>query len=119
METKRLRIIQQPSRLERLLEAYVTRSNVVPPDSYQIRDPDAVVPLLRSIALQAAAEGRVWACWGHGAQLWLFTAEMSLPLSRERGRPVLWVNRYNDRGELIEAGSWVLDPGGFWRSSSE
>jgi len=119
METKRLRMIQQPSHLERLLEAYITRSRVIPLDSYQIRDPGALTPVLRSIARQAAAEGLVWACWACGAHLWLFTAEMSLPLSRERGRPVLCVNRYNDHGELIEAGSWVLDPGGFWRSSSE
>jgi hypothetical protein len=119
MDTKRLRTIQQPAHLERLLEAYITRSNVIPPDSYQIRDPDAVIPQLRSIALQAAAEGRVWACWAYGAQLWLFTAEMSLPLSRERGTPVLCVNRYDDHGELMEAGDWLLDADGFWRRCAE
>jgi hypothetical protein len=43
----------------------------------------------------------------------LFTAEMFLPLSRERGNPVLRVNRYNDCGELMEAGDWLLAPGGF------
>jgi hypothetical protein len=32
---------------------------------------------------------------------------MSLPLSRERGNPVLRVNRYNDCGELMEAGDWL------------
>jgi hypothetical protein len=32
---------------------------------------------------------------------------MSLPLSRERGTPVLRVNRYNDRGELMEAGDTI------------
>jgi hypothetical protein len=119
METKRLRTMQQPSHLERLLEAYITRSKVIPPESYQIRDPGAVVPLLRSIAVQAATEGRVWACWAYGAQLWLFTAEMSLPSSRERGTPVLNVNRYNDHGELMEAGPWVVDPEGFWRRCAE
>jgi hypothetical protein len=119
METKRLRTIQQPSHLERLLEAYITRSNAIPPDSYQIRDPDATVSPLRSIALRAAAQGRVWACWAYGAQLWLFTAEMSLPLSRERGTPVLRIDRYNDHGELMEAGDWLLAPDGFWRRCAE
>jgi len=58
-------------------------------------------------ALHPVGEGRVWACWAYGAQLGLFTAEMFLPLSRERGTPVLRVNRYNDRGELMEAGDWL------------
>ena len=119
METKRLRMIQQPSHLERLLEAYITRSKVIPPESYQIRDPAAMIRVLRSIALQATAEGRVWACWAYGTQLWLFTAEISLPSSRERGTPVLNVNRYNDHGELMDAGPWVVDPEGIWRRCAE
>ncbi len=118
-ETKRLRTMQQPSHLERLLEAYIKRSNVVPPDSYQIRAPEAVIPVLRSIAQQAAAEGRIWACWSSGVHVWLFTAAMSLTLSRERGTPVLNVNRYDDHGELMETGDWLLDPAGFWRRCAE
>ena len=46
METKRLRTIQEPYRLERLLEAYVTRTNVVPKDAYQIRDPNAIAKMV-------------------------------------------------------------------------
>jgi hypothetical protein len=119
METKRLRTIQQPSHLERLLDAYITRSDLLPKDAYQIRDPNAVVPLLRRIVLQATAEGRVWACWECGAEQWLFTAEMSLSLSRERGTPVLSLNRYSDHGELMETGNWLLDPDGFWRRCAD
>ena len=119
METKRLRTIQQPSHLERLLEAYITRSNLLPSDSYQIRDPNSLVTPFRRIALRAVEDGRVWSCWAYGAHLWLFTAEMSLPLSRERGTPVLSVNRYSEDGELMEAGAWLLDPGGFWRRCAE
>jgi hypothetical protein len=119
METKRLRAIQQPSHLERLLDAFITRSDVVPKDAYQIRDPSAVMPLLRSILVQAAAEGRVWACWEYGAQQWLFTAEMSLELSRERRTPVMGIKRYNDHGELTEAANWMLAPDGLWRRTAE
>jgi hypothetical protein len=37
METLRLRRIQQPSEVERLLEAFVSRGGVLPKDCYQIR----------------------------------------------------------------------------------
>jgi len=119
METKRLRVIQQPSRVERLLDAYITRGNAVPEDAYQIRDPAALPSCLRGIVLQAAQEGRVWACWAYGPQIWFFTAEMSLALSRERGAPVLLVNRYTEDAELTDAGSWVVDPDSQWRRCGE
>jgi hypothetical protein len=44
---------------------------------------------------------------------------MSLPLSRERGTPVLRIDRYNDHGERMEAGDWLLAPDGFWRQCAE
>ncbi|MBV8146409.1 MAG: hypothetical protein JO184_15540 [Gammaproteobacteria bacterium] len=119
METKRLRAIQQPSHLERLLDAYITRSDAVSKNAYQIRDPEAVVPLLRDILVRATVDGRVWACWEYGPQQWLFTAEMSLPLSRERRTPVLSIDRYNDHGELMETGNFLLDPHGLWRKCGE
>jgi hypothetical protein len=119
METKRLRMIQQPLHLERLLDAYITRSDVIPKDSYQIRDPDAVTARLRRILLQAVEDGRVWACWTCDMQQWLFTADVSLPLSRERGTPVLSISRYGENGELQEAGVWLVGPDGLWQRCVE
>ena len=119
METERLRTIQDPSRLERLLDAYITRSDAVPKEAYPIRDPKAVAPLLKRLLAQATAEGRVWVCWEYGAQQWLFTAEMSLALSRERRTPVLSISRYNGQGELVEGGNFLLDPDGIWRRCAE
>jgi len=119
METKRLRTIQQPFLLERLLDAYITRSNVVPKDSFQIRDPSAVMAPLRRILLQAMEEGRVWACWACDMQEWLFTADMSLPLSRERGTPVLSIKRYGEDGELKESGVWMVGPDGSWQRCAD
>lgn len=114
MDTKRLRTIQQPSHLERLLEAVITRAKLLPEDSYPIRDPSAMPTVLRGLARQSTKDGRVWACWAYGGQHWLFTAEMPLDASRERGRPVLRVNRYGDAGELTEAACWMVDPEGHW-----
>lgn len=119
METKRLRTIQQPFLLERLLDAYITRNDLVPKSSYQIRDPSAVMVPLRRILRRAAEEGRVWACWACDIQQWLFTADMSLPLSRERGTPVLSINRYGEDGELKEAGIWLVGPDGSWQRCTD
>jgi hypothetical protein len=115
METLRLRKIQQPSQVERLLEAFVVRGKLLAKDFYQIRDPRALPsPLQLVVARAAAQEGRVWGCWASGHELWLFTCEMSLALSRERGAPVLQVNRYDEAGELTEAGTWAADRDGGW-----
>jgi hypothetical protein len=40
---------------------------------------------------------------------------MSLPLSRERGSPVLLVEHYDESGELKESGAWMPDQEGKWR----
>jgi hypothetical protein len=44
---------------------------------------------------------------------------MSLALSRERGAPVLLVNRYAESGELKDAGSWMTDHDGKWRRCAD
>jgi hypothetical protein len=114
VETRRLRKLQEPSQVERLLELVISRAQLVPDTAYPIRDPKALPPELQRIALQAVKEGRVWSCWAYGVQHWLFTGEMSLPASRERKKPVLRVNRYDDHGELNETGCWMADRDGRW-----
>src|SRR5260370_26027512 len=100
METRRLRTIQQPSHIERLLEALVSRASLLPKDSYQIRDPSTLPPQLQTLIAQAAQQGRVWGRWANSYETSLFTCEMSLSRSRERGEPVLLVNRYGGSSEL-------------------
>ena len=119
METRRLRTIQQPSHIEKLLEALVSRANLLPKDCYQIRDPDALPSQLQRLIARAAQEGRVWRCWANSYETCLFTCEMSLPRSRERGSPVLLVNRYSESGELQDAGSWMSDQEGKWRPCAD
>lgn len=119
METRRLRNLQQPSQVERLLEAFVARGDFVPEGCYQIRDASALPSQLQRVLVQASEEGRVWVCWANPHDTWLFTGEMSLPLSRERGAPVLLVNRYAESGDLTDAGSWTTDPDGKWRRCAD
>ena len=118
-ETLRLKRLQQPSQIERLLETFIARSNFLPADLYQIRDPDALPATLRRLAITAPVEGRVWSGWASALHVGLFTCEMSLLMSRERGATVLQVNRYNEDGELQEAGSWMPDREGKWRRCAD
>jgi len=114
METLRLRRIQEPSRVESLLEAYISRARILPEGAYQIRDRRELPNRVQTIVSRARTQGQVWSAWARGAHFWLFTCEMSLPLSRERGSPVLMVHLHNEDGEVMDTGTWRYDPLGSW-----
>jgi hypothetical protein len=109
METVRLRKIEQPSRLERLLTAFAGSSDILPPDSHRIRDPNALPPALQQIVSRVKPKKQVWGCWSNNGGIWLFSAEMSMPQSRERGTPILLINVYRQDGELKDSGLWLAD----------
>jgi hypothetical protein len=113
MQTMQLQSIQVPSRVARLLEALVTAERLMPTCAYPIRDVTQMPGHLLRTAIDAAAHGRAWSCWVDGFHTSLFTGEMSLPLSRERGVPVLRVDRYDDGG-LRDSASWMRDGDGNW-----
>lgn len=106
--------VRRASKVGELLESYVAQSDVVPRGSYQIRQPGSVPPHVRKALTQAVKEGQTWSCWAHGLHTWLFTCNMSGPLSRERGAPVLQVRLYGDDGRLRDCGSWMPDQYGKW-----
>jgi len=119
METMRLRKIQHPAEVERLLESYIQRAEIVPKDATCIRIAGAVPIELRGVVMRAVKLGKTWSCWTHGYQTWIFTAEMSLELSRERGSPVLQVNLYGDDGSLRESAALTTDPSGKWQRCAD
>jgi hypothetical protein len=114
METLRLRRIQEPSRIERILDAYISRTSSLPDDAYQIRDQSNLPKNLQVLLARALKEGHVWSCWAHPPHLWLFTCHMSLALSRERGVPVILVQLYGEDGELKDSGMWRFELPGNW-----
>ena len=114
METLRLRRIQEPARVESLLESFISRTRVLPEGAYQIRDRSALPNRIQPIVSRANSQGHVWSAWARGAQIWLFTCEMSLALSRERGAPVVLVRCYDEDGALQDSGTWRFDPLGNW-----
>ena len=114
METLRLRRIQEPSRIERLLEAYISRAGNLPFGAYQLRDPGELPASLRTVLTEAVEQGEVWSCWARGSQLWLFTGHMPLDRSREHGTPVIQLRVYDEDAELKDSGAWRFDPRGTW-----
>jgi hypothetical protein len=115
MDTMRLRNVQKPSRIERMLEVLVAQAYSLPKDSYRIRDPNALPLRLQAIVARAVGEGRVWTCWATSQDTWLFTCEMSLQHSRERGAPVLLVDRYDENGTVTDSSTWTSSPEERWR----
>jgi hypothetical protein len=114
METLRLRRIQEPSRVERLLEAYISRASDLPDDAYQVRDLRELPANLQALLARVIEEGQVWSCWARGSEIWLFACHMSLTLSRERGAPVLLVQLYGEDAELKDSAAWRFDARGTW-----
>ena len=114
MHTVKLRQVQEPSSVKRLLESFVSRTHFFADGSHQVSDPRELPPNVRAILSRASAQGQAWSCWARGSQIWLFTGEMSLPLSRERGTPVLLVRRYGEDAELQDSGAWRYDALGAW-----
>jgi hypothetical protein len=119
MEMVRVRCkIQVPSQVEELLESYISQSEVVPKGAYRIRELGSVPQEVRRPLIQAAREGQTWSCRAHGLHTWLFTCNMSRPLSRERGAPVLQIRVYGDDGGLRDSGEWMPDQNGRWCRSA-
>jgi len=105
--------------VERLLETYVSRSDVLPEGSYQIRDPRALPTELRRVLIRATEQGQMCSAWVHGLGTWLFTCDMVMDMSRERGTPVLRVSLYNEDGELKDSGAWTHDHEGKWHRCAD
>ena len=106
--------IKHRSKVEELLESFVSQSSLVPKGCYQIRRSGSVPQEVRKVLTQAVKQGQTWSCWAHGLHTWLFTCDMCHPLSRERGAPVLQVSVYGDDGGLRDRGSWMPDQHGKW-----
>jgi hypothetical protein len=114
METLGLRRIQEPSRVERILDAYISRTSSLPDDAYQICDANKLPRNLQALLAQVPEDGHVWSCWARGPRVWFFTCHMSLALSRERGAPVILAQLYREDGDLRDSGIWRFDPRERW-----
>jgi hypothetical protein len=115
----RLREIQCPSSVARLLTVLVTHARLIGEDVYELREAHALPAALRQLVRQAGKVGRAWCAWTNDHRIWLFTAEMSLSRSREHGSPVLYVTTYGEDGLLKDSGVWMCNRFGRWARCSE
>jgi hypothetical protein len=117
--TRTLRLIRQPSRADRLLHAFITGSAGLSETAYMVRDWAVLSEVLRTRITEDERRGCSWECWVDGEHTWLFVADLSMALWRERGRPVLRVCRYREDGDLQDTGHWMSDPAQRWRRINE
>ena len=115
MHTMKLRTLQQPSRLELLLDSLATAQRWVPSGAPLVTDRSELMSALQRLAMKATKGDGAWRAWTCHDGIRFFVAEMSMDLSRERGCPALKVHYYNDQGQLQQYGVWVQLPGGVWQ----
>jgi hypothetical protein len=114
MDTTRLQRIQDPRETEYLLAGSARSHNLLPPESVRITSPAELTRPLRRLITLAEATGRSWLAWSVGLRLWLLTGAPSLELARERGRPVLQLQLFDEDGGLSDSWSCVCTTSGEW-----
>jgi hypothetical protein len=105
--------IQEPSEVERLLEAFAARSGIIAEGSYRVRDPERVPERLRRLLPRHSTHK--WVCLSHGTGSWLVTGTIFAGLSQRWNAPVLWLSAYRGDGRLVELGVWIVEQKGTWR----
>ena len=114
MQTTRLRTIQQPSKVQVLLDSLLASSHFIVEGAERILDVSALPGRLPQAAARAERDRLAWSAWDDRHRAWLYTAELSLPKSRERGRPVLDLRRYEEDGSLESCSTWVSRDSNRW-----
>ncbi len=115
MKTTKLRTLQQPSRVEALLESLVKSQNWVPADAPRVTDRSELSSVLQELVAKTVKAGGAWRAWTSYDGIRFYVSEMSLELSRERGSPALTVSYYNDQGKLQQYSHWVQLADGEWQ----
>lgn len=114
MDTMRLRTIQQPASVEKLLESFAATRIVLPADAYPLLDVDSLTAELKLLIRRTRDDERAWRAWSDDRHVWFLFGELSLPLSRERGRPVLRVSQYDEAARIQDTAVWLRGPGDTW-----
>ena len=115
MHTMKLRTLQKPSLIESLLDSLSLAQDWVPSGAPLLTRREELTPALQKLAVRAVKGEGAWRACTNPDGVRFFVAEMSMDLSRERGRPALMVRHYNDKGQLQQYAVWVNSPAGGWQ----
>lgn len=119
MQTMKLRAIQQPGTTGELLDSFIRAEGNLARDSRELKRERELTPTLEKVAQRSLDGGAVWRAWTDDREMWLWSSEVSLELSRERGMPVMEIRRYNESGNVEEAGTWVRVRADEWQRCNE
>lgn len=118
MQTMKLAALQAPSRVQTLLESLM-QARLTPRGARRITDRYELPSSLQKIVIKCRTAEKAWNAWTDDYVTCLFTAEMSLALSRERGCATLHVGRYDMNGRMREWQIWVMLNDGTWQRCAE
>lgn len=119
METMKLRAIQHPGHAVELLDSFIRLAANLPRESHRLTHDSQLTPSLEKLAQRSADDGNVWRAWTDDRAIWLWTCEVSLDRSRERGLPVMEVRRYDEFAQIEERGTWVRVQNDRWQRCTE
>ena len=102
--------------IDRLLRSLIKFVDVVPIEADTVNEySELPSSWLKDVVIAAPSAGRTWRGYmDDRLRVWLFVTELSLPLSRKLGAPVLQVSFYRESG-LQERGYWSVDRHSTWR----
>jgi hypothetical protein len=115
MKTLKLRTLQHPTQLDALLDSLAISQNWRAAGAPRLADISELSTVLQKLAGKAIETDGAWLAWISFDGVRLLVAEMSLELSRERGRPALKVAYHNDAGDLQEYRQWIQLADGAWQ----
>lgn len=115
METQRLRAVQHPGRVGRLLDSLLGSVSFIPVSATPINTAAALPVPLRRLSRLIDGQDSVWRSWRDGKRIWFFEGVYSLELSRERGKPVMHLREYDEIGDLRRSLTFVLTPEHGWQ----
>jgi hypothetical protein len=119
METMKLRAMQQPGHAGELLDSFIKLGGSLPSGARRLKQERELTPTLEKLAQRSLEEGAVWSAWTDDRAMWLWSSEVSLARSRERGLPVMEVRRYDESGTMEERGTWVRLRADIWQRCNE
>jgi hypothetical protein len=119
METMKLRAIQHPGPAGELLDSFIRLAGRLSQDAHEVLDERRLTPPLEKLAQRSLEDGAVWRAWSDDRAMWLWSCEVSLARSRERGLPVMEVRRYDENGIVEDSGTWVRVRNEDWQRCNE